>query len=257
MKKLVFISGAKGGTGKTTLTVNAAVLLAYLWRDRARYPVALLDLTPRIGTAAMLLAGDPAAIANVPSLADYFSGKLADPLYAFYLRRWHTERGDFQVVFTFTTSDQFTRRHLELVLMSLETRLSPLVALLDMPPLASPASVAGLVDYVVPVVTPDPSAIETTRAYLALLGGKRLRPILNLHMPEWLDPIKMAPWEETVRTALGEKPHVIPYDRLFQAARQALEVESLKLRLDESPALRALVDYVRYLESYLETQLSA
>lgn len=251
MKKLAFVSGAKGGTGKTTLTVNAAVLLAYLWRDRAKYPVALLDLTPRIGTAAMLLAGDPAAIANAPSLADYFSGKLTDPLYAFYLRRWQTDRGDFQVVFAFTTSDQFSRRQLELVLRALEARLSPMVALLDMPPLTSAASVAGLLDYVVPVVTPDPSAIETTRAYLSLLGGKALRPVLNLHTPEWLDPVKMSPWEETVGAALGERPHVIPYDRLFQASRQAMEVESLKLRIDESPALRALVDYVRYLEAQL------
>jgi hypothetical protein len=40
---------------------------------------------------------------------------------------------------------------------------------------------------------------------------------------------------------------VIPFDKLLQAARQALEVEVLKLRPGESPGVKALVEYARYL----------
>jgi hypothetical protein len=55
------------------------------------------------------------------------------------------------------------------------------------------------------------------------------------------------PWELVIEKTLGERPHVIPFDKLLQAARQALEVEVLKLRPGESPGVKALVEYARYL----------
>jgi ATPases involved in chromosome partitioning len=79
MKKLIFLSGTKGGTGKTTLALNSAVLLAYLWRDVAHYPVAFLDLTPNVGTAALVLLGDPLATWGRPSLSDFAAGGSQTP----------------------------------------------------------------------------------------------------------------------------------------------------------------------------------
>ncbi|MEM1597609.1 MAG: ParA family protein [Pyrobaculum sp.] len=253
MKKLLFLSGTKGGTGKTTLALNASVLLSYLWREAAAYPVVLIDLTPNVGTAALALLGDPAAAWGRPTLSDYLTGRLTDPLRAFYLRKWTTDKGPFQLVFTYMYEDvPVTRRHLEHVLSTIAARLRPRVAVFDMPPLSQNSPVAGLVDYVVPVVTPDVSAIETTKHYLSVVGGSRLRPVLNMYIPEYpISALHTAPWEKVVEEALGEPPHVVPFDKLLQAARQALEIETLKLRPAESPGVKAIVEYVKYLASKL------
>ncbi|MEZ0320153.1 MAG: ParA family protein [Pyrobaculum sp.] len=253
MKKLLFMSGTKGGTGKTTLALNASVLLSYLWRETAAYPVVLIDLTPNVGTATLALLGDSAAAWGRPSLSDYLTGKLADPLRAFYLRKWATDKGPFQLVFAYMYEDvPVTRRHLEHISSTVATRLRPRVVIFDMPPLSQSSPVAGLVDYVVPVVTPDVSAIETTKHYLSVVGGTKLRPVLNMYIPEYsISVLHTAPWEKVVEEAFGEPPHIIPFDKLLQAARQALEIETLKLRPWESPAVRAIVEYVKYLASKL------
>lgn len=121
-----------------------------------------------------------------------------------------------------------------------------------MPPLSSETPVAGLVDFLVPVVTPDITAIETTRRYLDIVGGGRLRPVLNMYIPGYhVSVMHSMPWEKVVEDAFGEQPHVIPYDKLIQAARQALEVEVLKLRPAESPAVKAIIDYAKYLAARL------
>jgi len=58
-------------------------------------------------------------------------------------------------------------------------------------------------------------------------------------------------WPDVVRGMFGEEPHIIPADPLFEASRQALEIESLKLRPEESQGLAALLSYIRYLASQL------
>jgi hypothetical protein len=59
------------------------------------------------------------------------------------------------------------------------------------------------------------------------------------------------PWELVVEKTLGERPHVIPFDKLLQAVRQALEIEVLKLKPGESPGVKAIVNYARYLSTTL------
>lgn len=254
MKKLLFFSGAKGGTGKTTLALNTAVLLAYHWRDATQYPVVYLDLTPSLGTGALLLLGDIMGQWGRPSLSDFLAGHLAEPLRAFYLRRWTTDKGPFQLVFAYMARDApLTKRHLSLILDTVERRLRPRLVVIDMPPVASGESpVAGAVDYVVPVVTPDASAIETTKAFAEVIGAPRLRPVLNMFIPDYpVSAVHAAPWVKVVQDAFGEEPHVIPYDKLLQAARQALEIEVLKLKPAESPGVKAIIEYARYLSTRL------
>lgn len=253
MKTLAFVSGLKGGTGKTTMAVNAAAALSYALRDKARYPVVLLDITPGVGTAAMLLFGSHKI--DAPSLTDYLDGRLLDPLQAFYLRRWQTPAGEFHLVFSFLGGDVgVSRRALEALLGQLDARLKPLLVVLDAPPMGRGAPVQGLTDYVVPIVSPDASAIATAAAAAKSLGGKRLKPILNMHIKDYaVAGVYGKDWPDIVKEAFGEEPHVVPFDPLFEASRQALEIESLKLSARESPALASLLEYLRYLLAQLSS----
>ncbi len=252
MKTIAFISGLKGGTGKTTLAVNTAVVLAYSLRKRARFPVVLIDMTPGIGTAAMLFMG----VYNAPgvtSLSEYFDGKFADPLQSFYLRRWQLQQDEFNVVFSFFNKPvPLSARLLGALLRQIEARLNPLALILDSPPTGYDSALSGLLDFVVPVVTPDMSSITTAAGVVKVLGGKALRPVLNMYVEGHdVAPIYGQNWPAIVREHFGEEPHVIPADPLFEIARQALEIESLKLRPEESPGLASMLAYMRYLMAQL------
>jgi hypothetical protein len=79
-----------------------------------------------------------------------------------------------------------------------------------------------------------------------------LKPILNmLDSRHPVDVVTGLPWVEVVRRHMGMEPHVVPYDELLMASRQALEIESLKLTPMESPPLGSIFKYVDYLYSTL------
>jgi len=127
-----------------------------------------------------------------------------------------------------------------------------LVAILDSPPAGYDWGAAGLLDFTVPVVTPDMSSIISTAGVAKIVGGRVLRPIINMYVKDHdVAGVYGRNWPDMVRDMFGEEPHIIPADPLFEASRQALEIESLKLRPEESQGLAALLSYIRYLASQL------
>lgn len=92
----------------------------------------------------------------------------------------------------------------------------------------------------------------STAGVAKIVGGRVLRPIINMYVKDHdVAGVYGRNWPDMVRDMFGEEPHIIPADPLFEASRQALEIESLKLRPEESQGLAALLSYIRYLASQL------
>jgi len=264
VKVILFTSGAKGGTGKTTIALNVAIILSYELRDKAQYPVTLVDLGLDSGTASMLLMGNPEAVPQY-SLSDYFMGRVPDPLSVFYVKTWQVSNEEFRLVFTasFGGGGEVARMdgHLLRGLINAARAISPEYVIIDSPATGlSSESLVHLLSsstYVVLVMSPDHSSIRSAQGVVRImdqLEGKPrlLKPILNmLDSRHPVDVVTGSSWVDVVRRYVGVEPHVIPYDELFLASRQALEIESLKLTPIESPALSSIFKYVDYLYATL------
>jgi septum site-determining protein MinD len=257
---ILITSGTKGGTGKTTLAVNMAVVLAYELRNKAQYPVVLLDLGLDSGTATMLLLGDVRA--EIPyTLADYLMGRIPDPLSTLYVKTWQVGDETFRLVFTASISQYPGQvridRYLLRGLLNAIAAVSPLYVIIDPPALGLSYDVLTTLlevsNNVVLVAVPDHSSVRAISNVVNLMRelkveNKLLRPILNmLNIKYPVDASTGLPWTKLVRDVVNIEPHVVPYDELFPIVRQALEIESLKLSFYESPALDSIFKYVDYL----------
>ena len=260
MKSILITSGTKGGTGKTTIAVNMSVILAYELRSKSQYPVVLVDLGLDSGTASMLLLGSVEE--QVPySLADYFMGRVPDPLSTLYVKTWQINDDSFKLVFTASLSPISGQvridRYLLRGLMNAISAVSPLYVLIDTPALGLSYDVlATLLEVsanVTLVAIPDHSSLKAIGNVVNLMRemgitSRLIKPILNmLNVKYPMDALSNSPWTKLVKDIVGIEPHVIPYDELFLIARQALEIESLKLSFYESPALDSIFKYVDYL----------
>jgi septum site-determining protein MinD len=257
---ILITSGTKGGTGKTTLAVNMAVVLAYELRNKAQYPVVLLDLGLDSGTATMLLLGDVRA--EIPyTLADYLMGRIPDPLSTLYVKTWQVGDETFRLVFTASISQYPGQvridRYLLRGLLNAIAAVSPFYVIIDPPALGLSYDVLTTLlevsNNVVLVAVPDHSSVRAISNVANLMRelkveNKLLRPILNmLNIKYPVDASTGLPWTKLVRDVVNIEPHVVPYDELFPIVRQALEIESLKLSFYESPALDSIFKYVDYL----------
>lgn len=262
MKTILITSGTKGGTGKTTIAVNMAVILAYELRSKAQYPVVLIDLGLDSGTATLLMLGNIEE--QMPyTLADYFMGKIPDPLSTFYVKTWQIDSDTFKLVFTASLSQYPSQvridRYLLRGLLNAVEAISPLYVIIDTPP-ALGLSYDTLITLLevstnaILIAIPDHSSLRAVGNVVNLIrdlkaSNKLLKPILNmLNIRYPVDALSGHPWTKLLRDIVGiEPPHVIPYDDLFPIVRQALEIESLKLSFYESPALDSIFKYIDYL----------
>ena len=249
MRVIAYVSGTKGGTGKTTLAVNLAVYHAYALSQSNRLASALIDAAQGVSTAQLLLLGDST---NLPSLSDYHDGSVPNLLHALYIKRWRTPTTTIQILFGFyprpprNRSESAYRSVVEGI-----RRLGVSVVHVDSPPVKSidDAPIIRLADILVPVVTPDDSAIAAAASLVSEAREARpdatvAKPVLNMY--NGMEPPGDT-WGRKVAESLGDEPHIVPADVYVSAARQAMEIEVLKLLPSESPAVRAIIQYGRYL----------
>jgi hypothetical protein len=58
-----------------------------------------------------------------------------------------------------------------------------------------------------------------------------------------VDPTTGKEWVKIVEESVGVKPYTVAYDKLMYTARQAMEVELLKIAPSESQAVMDIVKY--------------
>lgn len=254
----------KGGTGKSSVLINAAIYLAYKLRRTYKYPIALLDLGLDASTTTLLMLESLSELDKIQyTLADYLFGKVLDPLSLLYIKSWNVNGDSINLVFAPSRASPFgtpiTTAHRGLLIRLISKVVEYVgcrVVLIDLPaqdprsPLLD--AVLERADFLIPIVTPDLSSLNAVANGLAYVrrekpNVKLLKPILNM-FSGGLDPTTGKSWVDLVRDLLGEEPHIVPLDRSFIAARQALVPEILKLSPSESPALSALLGYFKYLE---------
>lgn len=247
------ISGTKGGTGKTTMTVNLAVLAAYMLRNSSPYPVVMLDLGIDNGTASKVILGSLTKVNN--TLSDYLIGKVNNPLYTLYLKSWVMGNDEMRLVFSVPGSnvEGLPLFKLRYVIKAVIEYLKPILLMIDTPSVGFSRQFLELVvnesTHVIPVTTTDHSAIESTISLIGFIKGIKgnieiLPPILNMFDYRYpIDPVTGKEWTKIIEEYVGTKPYTVAYDRLFYIVRQATEVEVLKLNPSESPALRDIIKY--------------
>jgi len=197
----------------------------------------------------MLLLGDAA---NLASLSDYHDGSVANLLQALYIKRWKTATTVIQILFGFyprlprNQSVNAYRSVIEGI-----KRIGVLTIHIDAPPMRtiSDAPIIALADILVPVMTPDESAINAVHSFITSIreinpSVKVAKPVLNMY--SGMEPPGTT-WAARIAEVFGEEPHIIPLDEYVSAARQAMEVEVLKISPLESQAIRAIIQYAKYL----------
>lgn len=255
MRTILITSGTKGGTGKSTIALNLSVLAAYRLRDKARYPVVLIDASIDSGSSSMLLFGHPNPTVQY-TLIDLLDGRVTDPLSVFYLRQWQVDGSQFSLVFAasgFSSNNRYRPLYPLRSLFSSLVALSPILTIIDSPALGFSGEfldiTAPYLTDVIPIVTPDHSSIKATK--LAIDVAREINPRINILTPilNMLDeryPIDAstgAPWVEIVRQEIGAEPHIIPLDEYIQISRQALEIEILKISPLESKGVSEIINY--------------
>ncbi len=258
MRTILVTSGTKGGTGKSTIALNLSVLMAYKLRSKAQYPVILIDASVDSGSSTMLLFGQ--SNPNVQyTLIDLLDGRTTDPpLSVLYLRQWQVNGDQFNIVFAASGFSNLTRYRslypLSMLLNAIRS-LSPILTIIDSPAMGMTGGdiievTAPYLTDVIPVMTPDHSSIKAAKLAVNSIKAVNaninvLNPILNMFDERYppVDASTGIPWTEVAKGELGMEPFVVPLDEYVQIARQALEIEVLKIGPLESKAVASMINY--------------
>ncbi len=255
MRTILVTSGTKGGTGKSTIALNLSVIMAYRLRSKAQYPVILIDASIDSGSSTMLLFGQPNP--NVQyTLIDLLDGRTADPLSVLYLRQWQVDGDQFNIVFAasgFSNSSKYRSLYPLAMLLNAIRSLSPILAIIDSPATGMTGEMievtAPYLTDIIPVMTPDHSSIKAAKLAVSSIKAMNaninvLNPILNMFDERYpVDASTGIPWTEVAKEGLGIEPFVVPLDEYMQIARQALEIEVLKIGPLESKAIASIINY--------------
>jgi pilus assembly protein CpaE len=174
---VVAVFSLRGGVGVTSLAVNLSVSVA-LSREQ---PVALLDMVPLAGHAALMLGLRPTgSLPKALKAGEKINAQVLKP-------HWQAHDSGVQVLSSPVSPDETSEVPAALIQpLATSLRQAFRLAVLDLPPNLSRATAAGLAaaDRVLLLVTPDLASLQSAAVALQALNtvsiqAERVWPVLN------------------------------------------------------------------------------
>ncbi|RLF17511.1 MAG: hypothetical protein DRJ66_00570 [Thermoprotei archaeon] len=274
MKIISVTSGAKGGTGKTTVLLNIAVLHALLAQEKYSRHVLLIDAELMTGTATMLISRDlylKLRKAECKSLTHYLLNENVDMEDVLYI----VEFKDLKYVMllaplicpidVLSKLSSLSVREIYAKLAQFVEEVNermPLDAVyIDLPALTIPSDLILssflLSDIVIPVGTPDPacllslySTIVSIKDYIS--PPPQIAPLVlnKVSATNAVEPTTKLHYKTLYRKLLGVPVYELHEDENITNARSAGMIEVLAKSLRYNDTVRALIKYAHRIMSY-------
>lgn len=198
---VIAVFSTKGGTGKTTVSVNMAVSLAQTGKK-----VCLIDLDLQFGDVGVFL--------NIPkaeTISDLLdSGDLSPDAVDSFLYKHSSGVRVLCAPNSPEEADAIHPEHLEQIIAAIRAKYD--YTILDLPPILDDNSIASIeqADYIWFITNPEISTLKNSKVCMSILGNlnleKKIRIVLNKDSESSIK-------QDNVRTVLGTEIELaIPYD---------------------------------------------
>ncbi|MCD6095669.1 MAG: AAA family ATPase [Thermoprotei archaeon] len=274
MKVISVTSGAKGGTGKTTVLLNTAVFHAILSQEKFRRYVLLVDAEANTGTATMLISRElylKLRKAEEKSLMDYLLNENIDVEDVLYVIEFK-DLGYAMFLAPFVAPIEITSKITRLSVKEIYSKMilfidevTNKVALdaiyIDLPALTFPHDLALamflLSDLIIPVGTPDPACLLSLYSTITIIKDyieppPQIAPLVlnKISATNAVEPTTRLHYKALYRKLLGVPVYEIHEDENITNARSAGMIEILAKSLKYNDTVRTLIKYAQKIVSH-------
>ncbi len=273
MKVISVTSGSKGGTGKSTIMVNTAVLHAYMATRRERL-VMLLDAEPQAATSTLLLSRkiyNELRKGSIRSLTDFLTGN-ANFDDVFYVLKFKEPEQFYIAISSLVAPVDKLKQLKDKDINDLHSKLSEFIdeltknldleaIYIDLPATSVFSSLSLAVyavsDLIVPVGTPDPSClISLYTTVMAIRDYIKPPPtiapvVLNrISSSNAIEPITNLHYKVLYNRLINSGVFELREDENLSIARSAGLIEVLSRSLKYNSTVRALLKYAHKIATY-------